>query len=220
LGLVSLAVTQSPAEGRRAVSTDTEPRILRRTLALSRDDSGRYRAVEVLELELGGAAGQPVDLVEGVALLRLPEAVLGFLSLGGDVPASRLIYEPPTLILSPGPGAPVIRVAFTYMLASEADRLEVAALLPVAELLLEVDRATVDARPDRRLAPAPEAGLELQSRFRANELAPGSVLTVDLGSRRIGWRERFAVFLTTAGAATAAGIWLWRAARPIGPTRP
>jgi hypothetical protein len=214
LGWVSLAAV--PAFNAGGFSpADGEPRIARRTLAFGRDDSGRYRAVEVLEIDLGRTAEQPFEFGEPLALLRLPEGVLGFLSMGGDIAASRLIYEPPVLALSPGPGASTFRVAFTYMLPPGTERLEMVALLPVTELLLEVDRATVDARPGRGLAAEAQGGAAVgrQARFSANDLAPGSAATLELGSRRTGWRERLAVLFVVGGAAAAAGVWLWRAGR-------
>jgi hypothetical protein len=113
----------------------------------ARDGTGSYRVVEALALLIDTADGQPVSLVEPLPILGLPDVSTDVLGLGGDIAPSQVSYDPPDLAIVGSLPAGPVQFAAAYSLPPEASRLELRAALPVQELLVHVDRATVEARP-------------------------------------------------------------------------
>lgn len=204
--LASAVVPQAESRGQG----DRGTRILKRQARITRDAAGGYRFIESLLVTAGhtGAASTPV---EPLRLVRLASAdkVRG---LGGDIGPQRIVYDPPylTVVGSVGPGE--FQVAYTYVVSADVTTVEMAAAAPLDELVLEIQRGSVTARPDPRFTPEGEGGPPARPyrRYVARQLPFGAALTVEFIDRRVDWRQRLAVSFGTAIAVVVAGVWVWR----------
>lgn len=203
--LASGSVRLAEASGQGEPGT----RILERQARITRDPAGRYRIIESLLVTVGDDAGSmrggPLRLVR----LSSVDEVRG---LGGDVGPQQVAYDPPylTIVDSIGPGE--FQVVFTYVVTEGVRAIEMAAAVPLDELILEIQRGSVVARPDPRFRPDGEGGPEARPyrRYLARQLPLDAALTIDFIERRVDWRQRLAVSLATAFAIASAMLWVWR----------
>jgi len=189
---------------------DPGTRILKRQARITRDPSGRYRFIESLLVMVDDDAGRSGPVIP-LRLVRLiaAENVRG---LGGDIEPQQIVYDPPylTVVDSMGPGE--FQLAFTYVVSEGVKAVEMAAAALVDELILEVQRGSITARPDPRFRPDGGGGPEARPyrRYVARQLPLEAALSVEFIERRVDWRQRLAVSLGTAIAVAIAVIWVWR----------
>jgi hypothetical protein len=195
-------------------------RILARQARLTRDQAGDIRMVESLLVAIEGVGEEGVALSEPLAVVRLQEAVDEVRGLGGDISLGQLVFDPPHLTVV-GPAVPgEFQVVFTYALTSDAAEVEMAAMLPVDTLIVEIQRGSVEASPDPLLVARGEGGPEARPyrRYVTEGLPAERVVTVELIHGRVDWRSRLAVLLATTFAAGAAAVWVWRRSSGTGRT--
>ena len=207
--LAWLTTSAAAAEAAR----DQEPlpaQILERRLRLTRDAQGGYRVIESLLVRLETDAATP-KLSVPLPLVRLQDGADEVRGLGGDLAAGQLEHDPPQVtVRGPAPQRD-FQVAFTYRLPAAATSLELDSEREVFSLVVEVDKGSVEVRPDQPLARGDDGGTARPYRtYVASELAPGTRLSLGLLSNRVDWRQRLAVLPLTALAAAAAGMYVWR----------
>lgn len=210
LAVLSLLTAPSGVADARAQAVGGV-RITRRHARVARDTDGGYRLIEALDVEDSRPSGDTAPL----ALAVIPEDAEDVLSLGGDVSPTRVVYDANRLVLLGAPPTPQYRLLFTYRLAPTAEALLLRAVPAVNELVLEVDRGSVDAAPGRPLTVAGDGGTPARPsrRYTAQDLPPGVAVRLRLIRRQTGWRERLAVLLVVAAAAGFGGVRVWRRAR-------
>ncbi len=207
LSLLNLPSGAGEARGQAAEGV----RILRRHARVARETDGGYRLIEALDVEDSRPSGDTAPL----PLAVLAEGAQDVLPLAGDVSASRVVYDQNWLVLLGAPPAPHYRLVFTYRLAPNAETLILRALPAVNELVLDVDRGTVDAAPGPGLTVAGDGGTPSRPsrRYTAHDLPPDTAVRLRLIRPHTGWRERLAVLLVVAAAAGLGGVLVWRRAR-------
>lgn len=86
------------------------------------------------------------------------------------------------------------------------------ALPAVSELVLDVDRGSVDAEPGPPLSAAGDGGTATRPsrRYTARSLPADEAVRLRLVRRRTGWRERLAVLIAVSAAAGLTGHRVWR----------
>jgi hypothetical protein len=185
-------------------------RILKRQARITRDAAGRYRFIESLLVRAnpGGADSTPATPLRLVRL-ALADGVRG---LGGDVGPGQLLYDAPYLTIADLVGPGEFQVVFTYVVSAGVKSVEMEAAAPLDELILEIQRGSVTARPDPRFVPDGEAGPQARPfrRYVARQLPAGAALSVEFVERRVDWRQRLAVSFGTAVAVALVVVWVWR----------
>lgn len=185
-------------------------RILKRQARITRDAAGPYRFIESLLVRTnrGGAGSTPSTPLR---LVRLASAD-GVRGLGGDVGPGQILYDAPYLTLADSVGPGEFQVVFTYVVSAGVKSVEMEAAAPLDELILEIQRGSVTARPDPRFVPDGEAGPRARPyrRYVAQQLPPGAALSVEFVERRVDWRQRLAVSLGTAIAIALVVVWVGR----------
>ncbi len=123
-----------------------------------------------------------------------------------------MVYDPNRLLLLGAPPAPNYRLVFTYRLAPNAETLVLQAVAAVNELVLDVDRGSVEAKPGPGLTVAADGGTPARPsrRYTARDLPPEFAVRLRLIRARTGWRERLVVLLVVAAAAGLGGVLVWR----------
>jgi hypothetical protein len=194
-------------------------RIVQRQARLLRGGPDYYRVIEVLRVRLAGADTGEHVLAEPLPLVLLPERAGRVMGVGGDVSPSQLIFDPPGVSLLGSVGSGTFEIAFAYTLPGDERGTAFTGQLPVDAFLLEVDRATVDARPGPSLQPGEVGGSESRplQRYEAAALAAGATVTLRLVAERVGWRQRVAVLIAGWLAAAAVGVAVWRRRDPVAP---
>jgi len=185
--------------------------ILERRLRLTRDAQGGYRVIESLLVRLETDAATP-QLSVPLPLVRLQDGVDGVRGLGGDLAAAQVEHDPPQVTVRGPAPQKEFQVAFTYRLPVAATSLQLISEQEVSSLVVEVEKGSVDVRPDQRLARGDDGGATARPHrtYVASELAPGTRLSLELLSNRVDWRQRLAVLALTTLAAAAAGTYVWR----------
>ncbi len=207
--LLLLAALQS-ADGVRAQEAEAV-RILRRQVRVARESDGGYRVIEALDIEDSRASGDTVPRRLAIISAGVEDAQ----TLAGDVSPTRLVFDANHLVLLGGPPAPQYRLLFTYRLAPNAEVLVLEATSAVNELLLDVDRGSVDAAPEPPLSALDDGGTPSRPsrRYTARDLPPHGAVRLRLIRRQTEWRERLAVLLAVGAAAGLTGIRVWRGGR-------
>ncbi len=199
--LASGSVRLAEASGQGEPGT----RILERQARITRDPAGRYRIIESLLVTVGDDAGSmrggPLRLVR----LSSVDEVRG---LGGDVGPQQVAYDPPylTIVDSIGPGE--FQVVFTYVVTEGVRAIEMAAAVPLDELILEIQRGSV-GHPD------PHSGrMEREGRRRGRIDATGAQLPLGRPHHRFhrtpGRLAPASGGLLATAFAIAAMLWVWR----------
>ena len=185
--------------------------IVQQQVHIMRNEEGAYRVLEALRVEFEGEPPEGFVLPGPLALLSLQDGVTGVLGLGGDLRPDQVVYDPPRVVVVGSVGR-VFEVAITYVVPREARAIEFRALVPVEELVLEVDRASVYARPGPSFVQLGVAGSDARPLllYRVGDLDAGQLLRLDLPSSGTDWRQRASVLIATALAAAAAGVGVWR----------
>lgn len=186
-------------------------RILRRHARVARDIDGGYRLIEALDIE----DSRPDRDTAILPLAIISEDAQDVLALRGDVSPTRVVYDANRLVLLGAPPAAQYRLLFTYRLAPDAKTLILRAVPAVAELVVDVDRGSVVARPGPSLSVADDGGTRSRPsrRYTAQDLPAEFAVRLSLIRRRTGWRERLAVLLVVAAAAGLGAVIVWRRAR-------
>jgi hypothetical protein len=186
-------------------------RILTRQARVTRDQVGAVRMVESLLVKVEGVGEEGVSLSEPLAVVRLQEGVDDVRGLGGDIGPAQLVFDPPRLTVV-GPTVPgEFQVVFTYALPRGAAGVEMAAILPVDTLIIEIQRGSVEARPDPVLVARGEGGPEARPyrTYVLEELPAARVVKIELIQGRLDWNSRLAALLATTIAAVTAAVWVW-----------
>ncbi len=162
-----------------------------------------------------GEVDADFTLAEPLALIRLQVDAAGVRAVGGDLPLGQIVDDPPTVTVVGPVERRVFEIAMTYTLPEDAALVELTALLPVDNLLVEIDRATVQARPDGPLSEATPVGSEVGRLlgYEAAALDAGQMVRLRLTVSRVSWPQRIAVLIATGLAAAAAGLAVWRRGR-------
>lgn len=214
--LLGALVVTGRAEGRAGQDPHLPvPSISERLTRIGRDADGDYRIIEVLTVRFENSGADAVSVPAAVAVLRLQDGVDDLRGLGGDIPPDRVRHSPPDLILEGEEFPAEFQVALTYRMPGAVEEIELRSALAVAELRLELDRATLAAQPDRALVRDGEAGSPARPLFVyvATDLAPDSTVTIRDVPRRTSRRQRLTVLFALAGAVAAAGAYLLRVSR-------
>lgn len=185
-------------------------RIVRREIRVTRELSGALRVVESVQLILA-EFGEDVVTVPDRRLLRLQEAAQSVQLISRQVSSPQLRYDTPWVTIA-GAVPAESQIAVVYMLPAEWPVIEFRAALFVENLVLQVARGSIEARPDQALAEAGSAGSVTRPsrRYEAQDLVADSVVSLEIISKRSDWRQRLAVLLATALAAGLAIFWVWR----------
>jgi hypothetical protein len=191
--------------------------VVTRQVRVIRDARGDLLVIELLLVRIEGGAGDTLVLGEPLPLVKLQDLATEVRGLGGDVAPDQVSFNARRVeVVGPTHGRE-FQVAFAYRLPSDVAAVELVAEAPVAELIVEVSRGTVEARPDPSLAADGEGGPEARPylRYVARHVPPDSAVTIEIVHPGVDWRQRLAVLLATALAASAAGVYVWRrAGRP------
>jgi hypothetical protein len=189
-----------------------EARISQRQVRVVRNEEGLYRLVDAMRVEFDGEVTADFTLAEPLALVQLQIGAAGVQSVGGDLPPGQIVYEPPAVTIVGPVGRRVFEIAMTYTLPDDAALVQLMALLPVENLLVEIDRATVEARPDGSLAAATPLGSETGRLlgYEAADLDAGQAVHLRLTASRVSWPQRIAALIATGLAAAVAGLAVWR----------
>ncbi len=201
-----------PTEGVLRAQEGAGARILTRQARVTRDQAGAVRMIESLLVRIEGVGEDSVGLSEPLAVVRLQDAVDDVRGLGGDIGPAQLVFDPPQLTVI-GPTVPrEFQVVFTYALTRDATEVEMAAMLPVDTLIVEIQRGSVEARPDPVLAARGEGGPEARPyrQYVLEGLPAARVVKIELIRGSLDWRSRLTVLLATTIAAGAAAVWVWR----------
>jgi hypothetical protein len=210
MGLASLSL-DAQAHPQNEPQDDPQARLLTRQLRLTRDAAGDYRIVESLIVSLGGY-GEGAVLSEPLMLVTLPESADQLRELAGELAPDQIGRDGNGLtVVGPIPGEE-FQIVFGYRLPAATEEIEFVAEMPVDELVVEIDKGSLDARPQRGLVPTGDGGAAARPyrKYTAHDLAAGAVIAVRLLDGRIDWRQRFAVLMGTGLAAVAAAGWVWR----------
>jgi hypothetical protein len=187
-------------------------KILQRQARLMRNETGMYRVIEAMLIELDREIPPEFVLPEPLGLVEVNAVVGSVMGIGGDVPVTQIVYDEPRIAIVGPVGARVLEIAVTYALPQDARGFEFNALWPVDAFLVEVDRGSIDARPSGGLS-APEAGGTDERpvlRYEASALSAGQAVGFTFFSSRVRWAERIAVLLACSVAAGAACLVVWR----------
>ena len=205
VALAPEAVAVSPS------GQDSVPaRILERRMRVTRDAQGDYRVIEsvLVRVETGS---QAPELSEALPLVKLQDGAENVRGLGGDVGPAQVAFVPPMVALSGSLPQRDVRFAFTYRLPETAPSLVLAAEHEVLALIVEIDKGSLNVRPDKVLTRDADGGAPTRPHrtYVANNLAPGAALTFEFIVSRVDARQRFAVLFLTAFLAVAAAVWVW-----------
>jgi hypothetical protein len=209
--LVAVAPT---AVATGSAQQDSVPlRILERRLRVTRDAQGDYRVVESIFVRIETASETP-ELPEPLALVELQPGADNVRGLGGDVAPGQVAFLAPLVVLSGLLPQRDVQLAFTYRLSRSALSLVLTTPREVRALLVEVDKGSLEVRPDPALTRDADGGAPSRPHrtYVADELAPGTTLTLEFVSSRVDPRQRFAVLVLTSLLALAAAVWVWRRA--------
>ena len=196
-------------------SLDQDPvtaRILERRLRVTRDAQGDYRVIESMVVQLETSSESP-ELSEPLPLVELQDGADNVRGLGGDVAPRQVNFIAPLVALSGSLPQREIQLAFTYRLPGSAPSLVLAAQHEVLALIVEVDKGSLEVRPDRALVRDADGGAPTRPHrtYVAHDLAPGATFTFEFTTSRVDGRQRFAVLVLTSLLALAAAVWVWRA---------
>jgi hypothetical protein len=195
--------------------------ISERLTRIGRDTDGHYRIIEVLTVRFDLSGADTVSLPGPVTVLRLQGGVDEVRGLGGDIQPGRVRLSPPDLLLD-GPQFPAeFQVALTYRMPGEVEEIQLRSGLAVAEMRLELERATLAARPDRALVRKDDAGSAARPLlvYGATDLAPDSTVIIRDVPRRTSRRQRLGVLFAVAVAVGAASAYVLRVGQRPGSVR-
>jgi len=207
LAVASVAIANDPL-GQGPVPA----RILERRLRVTRDAQGDYRVVESMLVRIETGSEAP-ELSEPLSLVKLQAGADNVRGLGGDVVPGQVTFVAPLVALSGSLPQRDVQLAFTYRLPGSAPSLVLAAEHEVLTLIVEVDKGSLTARPDRAITRDADGGASSRPHrtYVANDLAPGATFTFEFTTNVVDGRQRFAVLVLTSLLALAAAVWAWRA---------
>lgn len=185
-------------------------RILERQVRLTVDEGGDYRVIDALHVHLDPDGRD--SRARALPLLTLQPEAIDARGLGGDVSPLQVVREGESLVLVGEIPRPTFQVGVTYRLPPDTRALILRGAAAVDELSVFVDRGRIAVRPDAGLERQEDVGTAAQPSlyYTARDVPAGSALRLAIVSQRTGWRERFAVLISSLLATGLAGIWAWR----------
>ncbi len=189
-------------------------RILQRQARVMRNESGMYRVIEAMLIELDREVPADFVLPEPLGLVVVKAVTGSVMGIGGDVPVTQIVYDEPQITIVGPVGLRTLEIAVTYALARDAAKLEFTAPLPVEEFLVEIDRGSIDFLPAGRLSEGDAGGTDERPvvRYEATTLEAGEVVGLNFSSSHVSWQQRIAVLIAIGLTAIAAGVAVWRRA--------
>ncbi len=186
--------------------------VLTRQVRLTRDAAGDYRVFESLSVSLGDPVGWAASDSAPLALIMLPIVADGFRMLGGDLAPVQVGLERSRLTVVGPIASEPFQILFMYRLPATARTVGLGAEVPVEELVLEIEKGSVDARVGGAFTREADVGPPTRPyrSYVARQLRSNEVPSIELLNRGTDGRQRFAVLVATALAASAAAAYIWR----------